>query len=321
MKAAFRAHYGGPEVLTLRDLPIPQPKAREVLVKVHYTTVNRTDIGVLTAKPAIMRLFTGLVNPRNPVTGTDFVGEVVETGSAVTEFRPGDRVLGFNDNGAASHAEFVCFSADKAFRKVPNGQSWEEAAASIEAAHYAYHFLSSVPIQPGQQVMLNGGTGAIGSAAIQFLKAEGVTVTAVCATPHLETVRQLGADRVIDYLKEDFTRDPGQYDFVLDAVGKRSFGACKHLLKPKGAYLSSELGPRNENPFLALWTPLTGGKKVVFPIPLDIKASLSYIADLVERGRFRPLIDRVYQPEDIQEAFRYVASGEKIGNVLVKWSE
>jgi NADPH:quinone reductase-like Zn-dependent oxidoreductase len=164
---------------------------------------------------------------------------------------------------------------------------------------------------------VNGATGAIGSAAVQLLKQRQVHVTAVCATPHLGLVQSLGADRVIDYLAEDFTKADARYDFVLDAVGKSTFRACKPILKPGGIYTSSELGPRAENLYLALLTPLLRGKKVRFPFPVDIKGSLSLVRDLAEQGKFRPVIDRSYRLEEIRDAFTYVASGQKIGNVIL----
>lgn len=166
-------------------------------------------------------------------------------------------------------------------------------------------------------MMLNGATGAIGSAALQMLKYYGAEVTAVGNTPNLDLLKSLGADRVIDYHKEDFTRDRGQYDFVFDAVGKSSFGKCKPLLKPGGVYISSELGPNAENPFLALWTPVSGGKQVRFPLPTDRKGSIVFIKKLLEEGKFKPVIDRRYPLADVAEAFRYVLTGQKTGNVIL----
>ena len=174
-----------------------------------------------------------------------------------------------------------------------------------------------MPIAPGKRALVNGATGAIGSAAVQLLKHHGVQVTAVCATPQLALVRSLGADRVIDFLVDDFTKDDARYDFVLDAVGKSNFGACKPLLNSNGIYVSSELGPGSENLYLPLLTALRGGKKVRFPFPLDIKGSLSKVRALVEQGKFRPVMDRSYPLAQIREAFTYAASGQKIGNVIL----
>lgn len=316
MKAATRTVYGGPEVLSINETAKPTPAANELLVKVHAATVNRTDCGILWAKPFIMRFFTGLTKPKLPTTGTDFAGEVKAVGAAMTDFKVGDRIFGFNDNGLCSHAEYLTIAADQPITTIPEGISYKQAAASAEAAHYAYNFINKVNIKAGDNVMLNGGTGAIGSAALQMLKAMGVMVTATCRTQHVDLVKEMGADKVIDYLQEDFTQDDAQYDFVFDAVGKSTYGKCKHLLKPDGVYLSSELGPGTQNPFLALVSP-----HVKFPVPTDIKRSLSVVKDLLAQGKFKPLIDRTYPLEEIREAFTYVDSGEKVGNVVLRMTD
>jgi NADPH:quinone reductase-like Zn-dependent oxidoreductase len=317
MKAAFRTRYGGPEVLEVKEVPKPEPRAGEVLVRVRAATVSRTDCGALWGAPFVYRFFVGWPRPRHTATGSDFAGEVEAVGEGVTAFRGGDRVWGFDDNSAGTHAQYVSFPAGKAIATIPAGIDYAEAAASAEGAHYALNFLRTVPAVPGRRALVNGATGAIGSSAVQLLKQRGVHVTATCATPHLARVQALGADRVIDYLKEDFTKEDTRYDFVLDAVGKSTFGACKPILAPGGRYASSELGPRAENLYLALLTPLLRGKRVMFPFPLDIKGSLALVRSLLEQGRFRPLMDRSYRLEEIREAFTYVASGQKIGNVVL----
>ncbi|HEY0711899.1 MAG TPA: NAD(P)-dependent alcohol dehydrogenase [Polyangia bacterium] len=320
MRSVFRSRYGGPEVLEVMELPRPSAGSGEVLVRVHAATVNRTDCGGLWGAPFVYRLFAGLRAPRHVATGSDFAGQIAEVGAGVTEFRVGDRVFGFDDNGAGTHAEYLRFSTRKAIIGIPVGLSFAEAAACAEGAHYARNFLRKVPLAAGQKALVNGATGAIGSAAVQLLKSHGVHVTATCATPHLALVRSLGADHVIDYLVEDFTRTDARYDFVFDAVGKSSFGACKPILGPRGIYISSELGPHAENLYLPLLTSFRR-QKVRFPLPIDIKASLLLIRSLVEQGKFRPVIDpvinRSYGLDQIREAFTYVASGQKIGNVVL----
>jgi NADPH:quinone reductase-like Zn-dependent oxidoreductase len=320
MKAVFRTRYGPPDVLEVKEVPKPQPRAGEVLVRVHAATVNRTDCAGLWGAPLVYRFFTGLPRPKHTATGSDFAGEVEAVGKDVTAFRVGDRVWGFDDNGAGTHAQYVTFAADKAISTIPTGLEYAQAAACAEGAHYAINGLRMFPLEGQRQALVNGATGAIGSAAVQLLKNHGVHVTAVCATPHVALVQSLGADRVIDYLQGDFTSEDIRYDFVFDAVGKSSFGACKPILKPDGIYISSELGPRAENLYLALLTPLRRGKKVRFPFPIDIKGSLSLVRALVEQGKFRPLIDRSYRLEQIRDAFTYVASGQKIGNVILTMS-
>jgi NADPH:quinone reductase-like Zn-dependent oxidoreductase len=200
---------------------------------------------------------------------------------------------------------------------MPANLTYEEAAPGTEGSHYALSAIRAAKVQRGQDVLVNGATGAIGSAAVQLLKHLGANVTAVCDTDNLELVKGLGADRVIDYTAEDFTEDEQTYDVVLDAVGKSSFGRCRRLLKPGGVYLSSDLGPLSQNPFLALVTPLAGGRKVKFPIPRQRPETMPYLKGLLSSGAFRPLVDRRYRLEEIVEAYRYVETGRKVGNVVV----
>lgn len=318
MKASTRTTYGSPDVITVKDVEKPTPKGNEVRVRVHASTVNRTDCGALWGKPFIFRFFIGLFKPRNSITGTDFAGIIEAVGQNVTSFNIGDRVWGFDDNTLPSHAEYMAIDTKKPIMKIPNGFTFEQAAASAEAAHYAYNFLNKVKLVPGNKVLVNGGTGGIGSAAIQFLKSMNIYVTAVCHSQYNDRVRALGPDRIIHYDKDDFTQDYEKYDFVFDAVGKSSFKPCTRILKDKGVYISSELGPGAENLYLPLLTSIKRGKKVIFPVPIDISKSLAYVADLAEKGKFKPLIDRTYTLDQIKEAFEYVNSGQKIGNVIIK---
>ena len=317
MKAAVRSKYGPPEVLSVEEIEKPTPRDHEVLVKVHAATVNRTDCAILWAQPFIMRFVTGLLTPKYSITGTDFAGKIEAIGQQVTQFEVGDRVWGFNDNGLKSHAEYLTLPEKEALTIIPENITYEQAAASAEGAHYAYNFINKVELEAGHKVLVNGATGAIGSAAVQMLKYYGARVTAVCNTKNVELVRSLGADKIIDYMKEDFTKDDEKYDFVFDTVGKSTFGKCKPLLKKGGVYISSELGPGVQNPFLALITPLLGGKKVAFPIPLNTKESLAFIKDLLEKEKFKPVIDRTYTLDEIKAAYEYVARGQKTGNVMV----
>ncbi len=321
MKAAVRYSYGPVESIQIKDLPIPEPKPDEVRIRVMASTVNRTDIGVLTGKPYLMRVFAGFPKPKFPVTGTDFAGVVDKLGDRVKGFQVGDRVWGFDDNGAGTHAEYVCYSTKKAILPIPEQAGFAEIVACAEAAHYAINFINKVTLHTEDHVLVNGGTGAIGSAAIQLLKARGIQVTAVCPEIYAEKVKALGADRVIPLEKMDFTREPIQYDFVFDAVGKSRFSLCKSILKPGGIYISTELGPNWENIGLALSTPLFGKKKVIFPLPLDILGSLKVSGELFIQGKFKPLMDRTYPLAQAREAFAYVASGKKIGNVILDMSK
>lgn len=317
MKAAVHTRYGPPEVVRISEVEKPTTKDNEVLVKVHATTVNRTDCGYRAAKPFILRFFTGLVRPRATVLGTEFAGVVEAVGSGVRSFEVGDRVFGYTERPFGAHAEYLSISEDGSLATMPANVTYQEAAASTEGSHYALSQIKAARIQSGQDVLVNGATGGIGSAAVQLLKSLGANVTAVCDTDNVELVRGLGADRVIDYTAEDFTRDEQTYDVVLDSVGKSSFGRCKRLLKPGGTYLSSELGPLAQNPIFALIPSLRGGKKVMFPIPKHDQEMVRYFKELIESGEFKPVIDRMYPLDQIVEAYRYVETGQKTGNVVI----
>lgn len=320
MKAAVYTRYGPPEVVTVRHIPKPLPGKHEVLIKVHTSTVNRTDCGFRSAQYVISRLFSGLFVPRQQVLGCEFSGTVAQTGAAVTQYTVGDHILGFNDSSFGAHAEYMVLPESAAMATLPFGLSMDSAAALTEGAHYALSNLRAAGLKEGQQWLVNGATGAIGSAAIQLLKYFGAEVTAVCATPHMTTVKALGADEVIDYTAQDFTRIEKTFDTVFDAVGKSAFARCKPLLKPKGIYMSTELGKGCQNPFLALATPLMGGKKVLFPIPSTRKEDIRLLCDLARQKKFSPLMDRSYPLDDIVDAYRYVETGQKIGNVLLQVS-
>jgi NADPH:quinone reductase-like Zn-dependent oxidoreductase len=318
VKAAVRTKYGPPEFVRIVDVDKPTPKDNQLLVKVHATTVNRTDCGYRAAKPFILRFFTGLIRPRATILGNEFAGVVEAVGKDVTSFQMGDRVFGYNEGKFGAHAEYMTIPEHGWVATMPDGSSFEDAAPSTEGSHYALAFIRQAKIRTGHEVLVNGATGGIGSAAVQLIKSLGAGVTAVCGTDHMELVKSLGADRVIDYMAEDFTKDDQTFDVVLDAVGKSSFGRCRRLLKPGGIYLSTELGPLSQNPLLALITPLFGGKKVVFPIPRQDQKMIRYFKELIESGKFRPLIDRTYPLDEIVEAYRYVESGQKVGNVVIR---
>lgn len=317
MKAAIRSKYGSSKILTVKEIERPVPRENEILLKVHAATVNRTDCAILTGKPYIIRLFTGLIKPRNKITGTDFSGEIEEIGHKVTSYKIGDRIWGFQDLGLKSHAQYLTIAENKDLALVPDNISLKEVVTCIEGAHYAYNFINKVKIKPNDKVLVNGATGAIGSALVQLLRNLDAKVTAVCNTENIELIGSLGAEKIIDYKKEDFAKYNDRYHYIFDAVGKSSFGKCKSLLFSKGVYISSELGKKSENVFLSLITPLLGGKKVVFPFPSNIQESIDYIRDLISKGKFKPVIDKTYPLENIAEAYDYVASGKKTGNVVI----
>lgn len=316
MKASVYYRYGNSEVLELREIEKPRPKADEILVKVKASTVNRTDCAMLKAKPYIMRLFTGIFEPRNPILGTDFAGIIEEVGEEIKDFKIGDRVFGFNDMGVSSHAEYLCISKKKAWAKIPDNITFEQAAASLEGAHYAINFINKVKIYPNQKVLVYGASGAIGSAMVQILNSLGMKITAVGNSKSLGKLQQMGLEKVLDYEKEDFRKMDEKFDFVFDAVGKSSFFQTKHLLKSKGIYISSELGNMAQNIFLPLLT-IFSVKKVKFPIPFDIKASIQLIYKLLKNNEFEPFIDKTYTLVQIKEAFDYADSGQKTGNLVI----
>ena len=317
MKAAVSEKYGPPDILRVENAEKPVPKENEVLIKVFATTVNRTDCAILRGKPLFFRLFTGVIKPNRPIQGTDFAGEIASAGKNATKFKEGDRVFGFDDLGLSSHAQYLILSENNAIASIPDLITYEQAAASIEGGHYALNFLNKLDIKEGQKVLVNGATGAIGSAAVQLLNYYGAKVTAVCQKKDEDLVKSIGATTVIDYITEDFTSSGEKYKYVFDAVGKSSFSRCKPILENDGAYISSELGWMAQNLFLPLLTSVSGSKKVIFPLPRDRAESVRLIKKLLAEGRFLPLIDRKYPLEEIADAYRYVEKGQKTGNVII----
>jgi len=264
MKAIVCTKYGPPEVLQLKEVNKPYPKNNEVLIKIHATTVNRTDSALRKAEPFFSRFITGLIRPKKTILGTEFAGKIEEVGKDVTSFKVDDKVFGFSGKDFGAHAEYMIMPEEGSLTTMPANMTYEEVAPSTEGAHYALSFIRNANLQSGQKVLINGATGAIGSAAVQLVKYFGADVTAVCNTKNVALVKSLGAGKVFDYTKEDFTKDDQMYDAVFDTVGKSSFSRCKPLLKPGGIYISSELGYMAQNPILALVTPIFGKKKVLF---------------------------------------------------------
>ena len=323
MKAIVYTSYGSPDVLQLKEVEKPEPKEHEILVRVRASSVNRTDCANLRAKPFIMRFTMGLFKPKKKIPGTEFAGDIVNVGQGVDTFKVGDKVFGFDDSVLSSYAEDLVFPANKGIATMPLGFNYQQAGACIEGAHYAYNIINKVALKKGQKALVNGASGGIGTATVQLLRYFGADITAVCNTKNIALVKSLGANKVIDYTKEDFTQDPEKYHYVFDCVGKSTFGKCLPLLKPGGVYISSELGPWSQNIFYALISGIFGslpgqeGKKVKFPYPPNIKRSVLLVKKLIEEGKFKPVIDRSYPLEKIADAFRYVEKGQKTGNVSI----
>ena len=318
MKAAIIEKYGPPDVVQLMVIDKPAPKDDEIRVKVHFTTVNRTDCGFRTGKPFVTRLFTGLFKPNKTVLGSEFTGEVDALGKNVNAFKIGDKVFGNSASGFGAHAEYVCIATDASIATLPENLGLENALAICEGPWYAWSNLKEVRLKRGERMLVIGGSGSIGSSAIQLANYFGVEITAVTNTQNMALVKSLGASHAIDYTQEDFTTRDSQFDYIFDAVGKSTFYKCRKLLKPHGVYFSTELGPFIQNPLLALWTSLFGKKRVLFPIPIDKKENLLFFRELAEKGYLKPVIDRVYPFEQLIEAYSYVETGQKTGSVVVK---
>ena len=322
MRAVVYDRYGPPDVLRLEEVVRPVPKEDEVLIKVRATTVTRADVHTREANRSngramnlVSRLISGLRGPRQRILGREFAGEVEAVGATVTEFAAGDRVFGLSGLTFGAHAEFMCMRESARIAHMPAGMSFEEAAPICDGALNALMCLKQVDLRKGRRILIYGASGAIGTAGVQLARYFGADVTAVCNTKNLELVRSLGADRVIDYTKEDFTKNGQTYDVIFDAVGKHSFKRCRGSLEPGGVYLPTD-GPVNI--LLALMPSRKGAKRVVFQLPpRQPKKDVLFLKELVEAGKFRPVIDRCYPLEDVIEATRYVETQQKTGNVVL----
>jgi NADPH:quinone reductase-like Zn-dependent oxidoreductase len=277
MRAVVYDRYGPPEVLRIEEVERPVPKDDEVLIKVHASTVNRTDTGLRSAEYFISRFITGLLRPKHRIPGTELAGEVVAVGPAVTEFEVGDHVFGVSAKTAGAHAEFISLPESAPLAHMPTGMTFEDAAAVPDGVILALSYLRRVDLRKKRTILIYGASGSIGTAGVQLARYFDADVTAVCNTKNVELVKSLGADRVIDHTQEDFTKSGETYDSILDAVGKLSYQRCKGSLKPGGIYGSSDLGPYSQNPFLALWTKWIGDKKLIFPIPRYTKKDVLFI--------------------------------------------
>ena len=315
MRAVVHDRYGPPEVLRLEEVERPAPKEDEVLVRIHATTVTRTDCGMRGSDPFFARVFTGLRRPKWKILGMELAGEVDAVGAAVSDFEVGDHVFGVKGFGA--HAEFVCIRESGALAHMPAGMTFQEAAAVSDGASIALACLGKADLREGRSILIYGASGSIGTAAVQLAKQFGAHVTAVCHTKALELVRSLGANEVVDYTQEDFTKNGETYDVIFDAVGKHSFRRCRHSLKPGGMYIETDLGFMWHVPFLALVTRWVGDKRVTLPIPKYTKEDVLLVKELIEAGKYRPVIDRTYPLEDVVEATKYVETGQKTGNVVM----
>ena len=314
MQAVVYDRYGPAEVLHIEEVARPAPRENEVLVKVHASTVTRSDCGHRAADPFFSRVFTGLRRPKQRIVGMELAGVVEEVGSAVTEFEVGDEVFGLR---SGANAEYVCVRERGALAHKPASLSFEEAAALSDGASIARACLAPADLGPGKRIVVYGASGAIGTAAVQLARATGAHVTAVCNTKNVELLRSLGPDVVVDYTQEDFTTNGETYDVVFDAVGKHSFRRCRRSLKPGGIFLETDLGFMWHVPLLALATRVIGSKRVTLQIPKYSKEDVTHVKELVEAGKYRPVVDRTYPLHEVVAATKYVETGQKTGNVVL----
>jgi NADPH:quinone reductase-like Zn-dependent oxidoreductase len=310
MRAVVRDRYGGPDVLRIEEVEQPVPADDQILVRVHATTVNRTDCGWRSGEPFFARYFTGVRRPKWLILGMELAGEVAGVGSAVTEFQVGDRVFGVKGHGA--HAEYACIRETGAVGHMPASMTFEDAAALCDGFCIALSCLRNADLGEGRRLLVYGATGSVGTAAVQLARHLGAHVTAVGNTKNLELVRSLGAHEVIDYQQEDFTKNGQTYDVIFDAVGKHSYRRCRRSLAPDGLFVETDLGFMWHVPLLALTN-----KRVKLGIAKYRKDDVVLLKELVEAGEYRAVIDRRYPLEDVVEATRYVETGEKTGNVVL----
>jgi NADPH:quinone reductase-like Zn-dependent oxidoreductase len=321
MRAVVYDKYGPPEVLRIDEVERPVPKDHEVLVRTRATTVTRADCATREANrrsglaaATFSRLAFGVLRPRQRILGSEFAGEVEAIGGAVSSFAIGDRVFGTSGLRFGAHAEFICLREDAALAHMPAGASFEQAAAICDGGLNALTSLRRVGLGEGQRILVYGASGSIGTAAVQLAKVLAADVTAVCSTRNVQAVRSLGADRVIDYRRDDFTRSGESFDVIFDAVGKHSFRRCRGSLRHGGTYIATD---GLFNLVLSLVTSWAGGRRVVFPFPQVTNANVSYLGELVGAGRYRAVIDRVHPLVDVVEATRYVETERKTGNVVL----
>jgi NADPH:quinone reductase-like Zn-dependent oxidoreductase len=323
MKAILHTKYGPSDELQLKLVDKPVPKDNEVLIKIHATTVTTTDCNArnFTFVPQSFKFFARLMfgfnKPKINILGIDLSGEIEAIGKDVKLFKVGDRVFGSPGTKFGGHAEYSCIPENGALRIMPAEISWEEAAAIPLAGNTALFFIRDLgKIQKGQKILIHGASGAIGTYAVQIARYYGAEITGVCSSSNAEMLKSIGADKVIDYTKEDFRKSAERYDFVFDVVGKTTFSDCKGILKPGGIYLENMLG-LNDIPKM-LWTSIFGGKKIKGGVSKESAENLNFLSELIENGKLKPVIDRVFPLEKTAEAFHYVEQGHKKGTVIIK---
>ncbi|NYF96845.1 zinc-binding dehydrogenase [Janibacter cremeus] len=323
MRAAIRRRYGAPDVITFDDVPDPQPRRGEILVRVHATTVNRTDCAYRSGRPWVNRLVCGWPRPRVLVLGSEYAGVVVGVGEDVDSFTPGDRVCGFVDGRPGAHAELVAVAADGLITRVPATWDLAEAAPIMEGALYSHACLRVTRVARGDRALVHGATGAIGVALVQLLHAEGVEVVAVCdrPPPDLGLLTDLGASQVVALDRDDLQSAGRGFDAAVSATGHLSFETARRLIRPGGTFASSDLGPMGVNLALAAVGPVAralGHRHVRFPLPRANATLAAHVGQLMDSGALRPVVDRTYDFDELRDAYAYVDSGRKVGSVVIR---
>jgi NADPH:quinone reductase-like Zn-dependent oxidoreductase len=317
VRAAVSLRYGSPDVVQIRDVPVPRPGKDDVLIAVYSSTVNRTDCHYRSGRPLFMHAVAGWLRPKSTILGTEYAGVVEELGPDAQGFKRGDRVFGWIEGRFGAHAEYLAARSTGAIARVPNDQRLSEAAPMTEGAHYALNSLRKLKIGSGTSLLVYGATGSIGSAAVQLAKAIGTGVTAVGPTAHVGVMRALGADHVVGYETEDVSAQPQRYDAILDAWGHADYFSLRRLLRPSGSYVSTGAGAHKENLVLPFVSPLMRHRRARFAYPHIDQAMVESFASQLEAGSYRPLIDRLFPLEEIVAAYRYVETGQKLGNVVI----
>jgi NADPH:quinone reductase-like Zn-dependent oxidoreductase len=322
MKAVIANAYGDPNVLQVKEIATPKPKDNEILVKIHATSVTAAHCAMRTGKPLFGRLFIGLTRPKIAIPGTDLSGTVIEIGSQVSKFKVADEIIAATDVKGGSYAEYICLEERDVIATKPVNVSHAEASGIIDGGQTALSFLrDSAKLQAGQKILINGGSGSIGTAAIQLSKLEGAEVTAVCSTKNIDLVMTLGSDNAIDYTTEDITKQTEKYDVIFDTVGKLDFNQIKHILTPNGKYLSPVLGLGMLKDMMI--SSFAGKQRAIFSATGLRKApekqkDLIYISELMQQGKLKTFIDRKYSIEEVADAHKYVETGHKRGNIVIE---
>lgn len=328
MKAIAYRQYGAPDVLHVEEVPKPSPKDDEILIRVRAVCINVGDLWARNFKaitPANFsmptplwlpaRMYFGFTKPRVNILGNEFSGQIEAVGNKVTRFKAGDAVFGYRGQSMGAYAEYLCMGESGTVALKPANLTYEEAATLPYGGVTALNLLRKADIQAGQKILINGASGSIGAAAVQLAKHYGAEVTGVCSTPRVEFVHALGADRVIDYTREDFTQNGETYDLIFDILGKSSFERCKSSLTPQGIYLLASFKIKH---LLQMFrTSRAGGRRVICTLSVDKPENLIFIKELAEAGKFKAIVDKSYALEQAADAHRYIETGGKRGAVVL----